>query len=105
MRDTDHIPQFVSWGKNHCRHHGGEAVLVVLLKRAPGPIKMDGEKVLKWQSRAHTGDSALFMSLGCESALSQTPVTCTRIQLCNLHSAALGCGRRVQPYLNLTGTL
>lgn len=36
------------------------------------------------------GDSDLFMSLGCESALSQTPVTCARIQRCNLHSAALG---------------
>lgn len=36
---------------------------------------MDGERVLKWQRRADTGDSPLFACLGCESARSQTLVT------------------------------
>lgn len=78
----DHIPQFVSRGDKtiaEARGGGGEGALVALLKGAAGLIKMDGERVLKWQARADTRELALFMSLGCESALSQTLITSTRI--------------------------
>lgn len=79
LRDTDHIPQFVSCGdKTIAWARGGEGALVALLKGAAGLIKMDGERVLKWQARADTRELALFMSLGCESALSQTLITSTR---------------------------
>lgn len=56
-------------------------MLVAALKRGQlkGLIKIDGERVLKWQARADTRELVLFMSLGCESALSQTLITSARI--------------------------
>lgn len=50
---------------------------------------MDGERVLKWQARADTREFALFMSLGCESVLSQTLITESSALIYN---TALGCG-------------
>lgn len=54
QRDTDHIPQFVSWGDKTIAGLMVVKELVALLKGAAGLIKMDGERVLKWQARANT---------------------------------------------------
>lgn len=55
---------------------------------------MDGERVLKWQARADTREFALFMSLGCESLLSQTLVTSPRLWRVHLeHGFGLWCFR------------
>lgn len=35
--------------------------MVALLKGAVGLIKMDGERILKWQARADTRELAVFM--------------------------------------------
>lgn len=59
-------------------------MLVALLKGAARLIKIDGEGVLKWQAMADTRELALFTSLGCESALSQTLITSMRIKRFNL---------------------
>lgn len=59
---------------------------MALLQGAAGLIKMDGGKVLKRQARADTGELALFMSLRCESALSQTLIAATRSSFNLQHS-------------------
>lgn len=72
--------------KNHCSACGGKGVPVALRKKhgAEGLIKIDGERVLKCQARADARQLALFMSLGCESVLSQTLITSKSIQPFNL---------------------